>query len=135
MRVFLLVLAFWAAGFGLRAEPVPVPDIQSVIDAQFDAFAKGDLERAYGYASPMIQSYFPSAQIFGRLVQDKYPVIWTARKVTYLGVRQDGARMIERVQVIGADGALGLFDYEMIEVDGAWRINGVWPVKADSVGV
>lgn len=133
MRVLLLAMAVWVAGLGARAEPAA--DIQTVIDGQFEAFAKDDLDRAYGFASPMIQSYFPTPQIFGRLVQDKYPVIWTARTVTYLGLRQEGARMIERVQVIGADGALGQFDYEMIEVDGKWRINGVWPVKTDSVGV
>lgn len=133
MRAFLLAVLIFVAAFQVRAQSEP--DIQAVIANQFDAFSKGDLERAYSYASPTIQTFFPTPEVFGQLVRSKYPMIWAPQKVTYLGLRSEGARLLERVQVIGPDGALSLFDYEMMQVDGVWRINGVFPVKVDGVGV
>ena len=133
MRTFLLAVLILIAAFQVKAQSEP--DIQAVIGNQFDAFSKGDLERAYSYASPMIQTFFPTPDVFGQLVRRKYPMIWAPEKVTYLGLRHEGERLLERVQVIGTDGALSLFDYEVLQVDGLWRINGVFPVRVDGVGV
>lgn len=132
MRTFVTALALVLSGFAAEAQSEP--DIQGPIRDQFAAFGRGDAAGAWAFASPFIQKMFGSPENFGRMVQGSYPMIWSAEQVTFLGMRRDGGRLLERVQVRGPDQVLYAFDYEMIEVGGAWRINGVWPVKDDSVG-
>lgn len=128
LAVVMVVLAPW----GAAAQEGPA--IEGLIRDQFAAFARGDAVQAWGYASPLIQKLFGTPDNFGRMVQGRYPMIWAARDVAFLGARSEGGKTLERVRVEAPDGRHYLFDYEMVEVDGVWRINGVWPVQDDSVG-
>lgn len=109
--------------------------IEKLIGDQFAAFAEGDAAEAYSYASPTIRQIFGSPANFARMVQGGYPMIWAADRIRYLGLRDEGGRLIERVEVRDAGGTLHYFDYEMVQIDGAWRIDGVFPVKDQSPGV
>lgn len=131
MRAFLLAAAFlFSAMPGLADDNA---EIEALIRDQFAAFAEGDAVEAYSYASPMIQGMFQTPENFGRMVQGGYPMIWSAEDVDLLGLRDEGGRLMQRLSVKGPDGGRFYFDYEMIRVDGQWRINGVWPVKGDDL--
>lgn len=143
MRNVLLTLGLGlglglGAGAGLAPATAGAADdaaIEALIRDQFAAFAEGDVTEAYGYASPMIRQMFGDAETFGRMVQGGYPMIWGAENVRFLGLRQEDGRLLEMVEVTGPDGTLAYFDYEMVQIDGVWRINGVWPVEDRSLGV
>lgn len=127
MRCFRLI-----ALVALLASPVqadPKGDIQMVIGAQIAAFRAGDLEQAFGHAAPAIQSIFGTPDNFGRMVANGYPMIWRPSAFDFLDLRPAGASLLQRVRVTDGQGATHLFDYEMIAIDGIWRINGVFPVK------
>lgn len=115
------LLAMPAAG-GAREE------FRAVIQSQLDAFAADDLPQAFSYASPAIREIFRTPENFGQMVATGYPMIWRPRVFEFLDTWSSEGRQFQRVSVRGADGVTHQFDYEMIEIDGAWRINGVYPV-------
>lgn len=107
----------------------------SVITDQFDAFRADDLERAFSYASPMIQGYFRTPENFGRMVSQGYPQIRMPGEVTLRDLSQENGRLLQRVEVRGADGVPQMFDYELIETENGWKINGVTYVKGPPLAV
>lgn len=109
--------------------------IEAVIKSQFSAFASDDAGLAFSYASPLIQSIFVNPETFRRMVRGSYPMIWAPKDIRLLGLRNDGGRRLQRVFVKDQNGAAHLFDYEMVMVDGIWRINGVFPVEQQQFGV
>lgn len=136
IRLSMLTLAALAAVFPAHAqevEPTAEVAIQAVIADQMQAFRDGDAGAAFAFASPTIQGMFGGdASRFGRMVATGYPPIWQPGAVTFLGQRRVEGQPVQRLMVAGPDGALHLFDYEMIEVDGLWRINGVFPVQGEA---
>lgn len=126
----LVVLALPAAAPGqTRSE-----GIESVISRQIEAFRADDLDRAFTFASPMIQGMFGTPGNFGVMVRRGYPMVWRPSEVTMGGLREEGGKLIQSVLLRDASGKLFLADYEMVEVDGAWRINGVWIRPASETG-
>lgn len=109
--------------------------LENVITQQFDAFRADDLDRAFSYASPMIQGYFGTPETFGRMVAQGYPQIRDPGDIAMRDLRQEGGRLLQRVQVFDANGLPHLFDYEMIETGDGWKINGVRYVGAPPMSV
>jgi len=106
--------------------------IRAVIEAQMQAFRAGDTGAAFSHASPMIQRMFGGVDGFGRMVSGQYPMIWQPGEVRFLALRQERGVPVQRLMLKDAGGALHLFDYEMTESGGAWRINGVFPVEGET---
>jgi hypothetical protein len=46
-------------------------------------------------------------------------------EVRYLGLRTESGRQVQRVMIRDAQGRVHFLDYEMIETEGGWQINGV----------
>ncbi len=134
-QLVFAVLVSGAMGTGLQAQTAADPEIEAVISDQFADFRAGDVAAAFDNASPLIRSIFGSPETFGHMVQSGYPVIWASAEVRYLGLRSEAGRTFQRLMVRGASGAVQVFDYEMVQVDGQWRINGVFPVEAEQIGV
>jgi hypothetical protein len=132
MRMVLLAAVLVWAGEVAAADDEAA--IEELIGDQFAAFADGDAAEAFSYASPSIRQIFGTAENFARMVQGGYPMIWAAEEVRYLGLREEAGKLFERVEVRDPSGGLHYFDYEMVRIDGVWRINGVWQVKDQSVG-
>lgn len=133
-RLALVLLVSGLAGAGAQAQPAGSAEIEAVIKDQFADFQAGNLKGAFDDASPLIRSMFGSPENFGRMVQSGYPAIWAARDLRFLGLHDEGGRLLQRLMVRDAAGAAQLFDYEMKLIDGQWRINGVFPLAGDSVG-
>lgn len=121
-------VVFLACFFALVAGPVPARDgdaIRDTIEGQIAAFHDSDVEAAFDYASPMIQRMFRTPEGFGAMVERGYPMVWRAQAVRFLALREEAGRLWQRVMITGPEGRLHLLDYEMREIDGKWRINGV----------
>lgn len=100
-------------------------DIQAVIGAQLEAFQQDDWAQAFTYASPMIQGMFGTPGGFGAMVRGGYPMVWRPSRVE-VGPLEDGpGGPVQIMYLDGPDGAAYVAAYEMLLVDGAWRINGV----------
>jgi len=105
-------------------------DIKGVISNQIDAFEVDDFERAFTYASPMIQQLFGSPQNFGTMVRNGFPMVWRPAELRFLELRKTETGLWQRVMVTDRAGRVHLLDYQMITSKGGWKINAVQPVQA-----
>lgn len=118
-----ILAALWVSAAGAD------PAAQAVIQQQMQAFREGDVGGAWRFASPMIQGQFGSAERFGQMVRQGYPMVWGNSDVRFPSSRSDTDALWQRVWVKGPDGGGFLFDYRMIQVGDMWRIDGVFPVR------
>lgn len=72
-------------GAGVRRAAIAQDDaaIEGVIRQQLDAFLAGDVDTAWGYASPEIQRLFGNPENFGRMVERGYPMVWAPGDVRF----------------------------------------------------
>lgn len=100
-------------------------DVRSVISSQIDAFLADDFVTAFDFASPMIQGMFGTPERFGAMVRNGYPMVWRPADVQFLSADERGGAVIQNVMIKDAGGKLFLLEYEMIETESGWLINGV----------
>ncbi|WP_243612592.1 DUF4864 domain-containing protein [Shimia aestuarii] len=128
----ILVMAMTLWGLAASASE---QGIKQVIGAQMDAFRAGDVEDAFSYASPRLQRFFGSSERFGTMVRTGYPEVWQPGYVRLLERREIAGNLWQKVLVEDSGGAMHLFDYQMVEHEGAWRINAVQRLPLPDVGV
>jgi hypothetical protein len=97
--------------------------IRGVIARQLQAMQRGDAMAAFALASPAIQWLFGDATNFMRMVELGYPQVYRSRAHRFLQLDTSQGRLIQRV-LVESDAGTVVARYEMVEVDGAWRING-----------
>lgn len=131
MRRFLTVI------FLLLASPLAAQDqeIQTVIQSQMEAFQARDVGEAFSFASPMIKGMFGTPENFGMMVENGYPMVWNNDEVRYLELREVAGRLWQRVMIRDAAGTVHMLDYQMIQTDDGWQINGVQLLPAPDTGV
>ena len=123
MRQTLLSILFAL----LLVNPVQAQDqaVRDVISDQIAAFRAEDAGRAFTFASPFIQDKFQTPETFGRMVRESYPMVWNPSEVTFLEAREIGGKLWQEVLLRDAEGRGWIAEYEIVEVEGALRINGV----------
>ncbi|MEM6588700.1 MAG: DUF4864 domain-containing protein [Pseudomonadota bacterium] len=99
--------------------------VRSVISSQIDAFLKDDFATAFDFASPMIQGIFGTPERFGAMVRNGYPMVWRPSDVEFLSAEDRDGAVIQTVKITDGTGRLYYLEYEMIETDQGWLINGV----------
>jgi len=127
-----LLIALAAALPGRAGEPGD--SIRAVIVSQLEAFRANDLGAAFAHASPMIQSKFRNPEIFGQMVQTGYPMVWRPAGYEMRGLAQGPRGPVQTVLFEDRQGRLFDADYEMREIDGDWRIDGVYLRALPGVG-
>jgi hypothetical protein len=134
MRRILLAAAL-ALGLGqaARAEDAGAA-IRQVIADQIEAFESDDFETAFGYASPGIREIFGTPGRFGAMVRDGYPMVWRPAAVRFSALAERGGRTLQRVLVTDRAGVLHLLEYEMVEGEQGWRIDGVRLLEEGAAG-
>ncbi|MBP9047606.1 MAG: DUF4864 domain-containing protein [Tabrizicola sp.] len=121
--------------------PAPTPagaqeePIQGTIQSQIDAFLADDFDTAFTFASPTIKSMFGTAENFGAMVRNGYPMVHRPKDVRMGELRNDEGLLWQRVFVTDAQGRGHVLDYQMIQTAEGWKINGVYLLRADDVGV
>jgi len=119
--VLAVVLALGLIG-PVQAQEDP---IEGVISSQIEAFQRDDFVTAFGFASPMIKGVFGTPERFGQMVQRGYPMVWRPADVQYLDQRVAGPFTYQRVLIEDQQGGFHTLEYEMIETENGWQINGV----------
>jgi hypothetical protein len=135
LRILLACLVIGLSAPLAMAQEVlpPNPDIEATIAGQFDAFRSGDVPEAWSYASPNIQRLFQSPDNFARMVQQGYPMVWQPGEVDFIDLQSLSGLIVQRVQVIDAQGRVFYLGYAMIQTESGWRINGVQLLPAPDV--
>ena len=116
----------WAAVAQAPAEQA----IHDVIARQLEAMQRDDHAAAFAFASPAIQAMFGDAATFMRMVAQGFPQVHRSRSHRFLKLEIVDDKLIQRV-LIESDTGTVVAQYEMVEVDGAWRINGCRLEKAE----
>ena len=109
--------------------------IAAVITQQFQDFQGDDFAAAFDHASPMIQGILGSAENFGTMVRNAYPMVWRPGEYRFLDLREEDGRLKQRVEVVDSKGEVFHLDYEMIQTADGWKINGVSVVKTPGLAV
>lgn len=123
MRYFILSLIFvLGLSGGAKADEAA---LRAVISSQIEAFLAEDLDRAYSFASPFIQRKFGTPETFGTMVREGYPMVWRPSDVTFLDAEVIAGKLWQSVMVRGPAGKSWIVDYEMVELEDGWKINGV----------
>lgn len=127
----LLTLALLALPPAAQAQdPGDAPAIEAVISDQLADFNARDVPGAWEHASPMIQDMFGTPETFGTMVENGYPMVWDNAEARFLGLREEGGALRQRVMVEDPQGRAWMLDYEMIERPEGWKINGVQVLPA-----
>ncbi|MFN7223366.1 MAG: DUF4864 domain-containing protein [Paracoccaceae bacterium] len=117
-----------------QSAPAQQADIQSVIRSQTDAFLKDDFAQAFTFASPTIKGLFGTAENFGRMVRQGYPMVHRPADVKMLELREVAGNLWQRVMITDEQGRTHLLDYQMVETAEGWQINGVQLLPAIGLG-
>ncbi len=135
LRSVVVMIALCWAGMASAADVLArEPGIEATIDSQIDAFLKDDFARAFSFASPGIQGLFVNHQRFGQMVRNGYPMVWRPADVRYLKLREVAGALWQRVLIRDRAGGVHLLDYQMVRIDGRWRINGVHILREPDIG-
>ena len=133
MRKFILAIAFWvAAALPVWAEGKA---IETTIRAQITALQVDDFDRAFTYASPTIQQIFRTPAVFGRMVRQGYPMVYRPSAIEFLELASVEGYYWQKVQIRDGQGRYHLMAYQMVQLDGVWRINGVQLLPSRETGV
>ncbi|WP_164659528.1 DUF4864 domain-containing protein [Tropicibacter sp. Alg240-R139] len=123
MRQFVSAVALTLA----LASPLPAQEveIESQIRSQILAFKADDFVTAFGFASPTIQNLFRTPENFGVMVRRGYPMVWRPGEVRFLELREIAGYQWQKVMITDGDGSVHILDYQMVNEEGVWKINGV----------
>jgi hypothetical protein len=123
----LAFMLFFTSVLPLRADSAA---ITATINQQIAAFQADDFDRAFEFASPTIRQIFRTAENFGQMVRQGYPMVWRPAKLRFLELRRISGSLWQRVQVVDQQGQVHVLDYQMIKGPDGWLINAVHLLKA-----
>lgn len=107
---------------------------RTVIEAQLEAFAKDDAQRAYSYAAPGLQAQFGTPENFMEMVRETYAPVYRPAAVKFLDPQTSDDRVLQPVSISDQDGKAWIAVYSLVRIaDTGWRIIGcqLFQQKAD----
>ena len=135
--LFMSLAVVAASPMPIAAQTAPeaaTGSIEGTIRGQIDAFLADDFNRAFTFASPMIQGMFGTPENFGAMVRQGYPMVYHPTSVRMLEQREVSGNIWQRIMVTDQAGATHMLDYQMIQTDKGWQINGVQLLPSVGVG-
>ena len=109
-------------------------DVQATINAQLQAFRVEDGATAYSYAAPNIKTYFPSPDIFMKMVQQGYPPVYHSTNATFGALKPEAGGFRQEVFLSDVDGQSWIASYTLErQPDGSMKITGCQIRKGDDV--
>ncbi len=108
--------------------------IQGVISSQIEAFKVDDFATAFTFASPMIQGIFRTPDNFGLMVRNGFPMVWRPAEVQFKDLKGSGKLYMQHVLIRDAKGVYYLLEYQMVQTENGWQINGVTLLEQPPVG-
>ena len=136
LSAFVLLLGMQVAAAQSMPDAANRAAIRGVIAGQIEAFRRNDAGAAFGFASPNIQGMFGTAENFVTMVETGYPPVWRPRDVQFGAIEDRDGRIVQKVELIGPDGAPALALYTMERgPDGVWRIDGCALLPSEKLSV
>jgi hypothetical protein len=128
-RLLLVLLLPFALVVAAHADETPSAAdraaIRDIVAQQLAAFQRDDAVTAFGFASPGIQQIFGTPEHFIDMVRIGYLPVYRPRQVDFGEITAAEGEIVQRVELVGPDGAPALALYFMQrQPDGSWRING-----------
>ncbi|MEM7088387.1 MAG: DUF4864 domain-containing protein [Pseudomonadota bacterium] len=120
-----LLLAFSLSAGLVSSAFAQSAEIEANIAAQIQAFKTDDFVTAFTFASPNIQRLFRNPENFGAMVRNGYPMVWRPADVRFLELREVAGSLWQKVMITDSNGQVHILDYQMIQQDNGWKINGV----------
>ena len=77
--ITLIVFTFCAAQAGASNND----EIKKTIENQIAAFKLNDFETAFSFATPFLKEKFGSAENFGQMVRNGYPMVCVRQKLSF----------------------------------------------------
>ena len=108
-------------------------DIEAVISGQLVALTESDFQTAYTFASPSVQAQVPTTDRFAAMVRRSFPMMLAVSEVSFIDLFSTQRSVLQRVKITSEDGLVFWFAYEMVMVNGAWRINGVTRLRPPGI--
>ncbi len=135
MRIVLALMFLLMASAAQAQSPGDRAAIETVITRQLDAFRQDDAQAAFAQASPMIQHMFGTPENFIAMVAHGYPPVYRPRQTTFGPLELQADQFIQKVEIVGPDGASYLALYAMErQPDGSWKIGGCQLTESESLG-
>ncbi len=98
---------------------------RAVIQAQLDAFAADDAQRAFSFATPGTRARFGTAENFMTMVRTGYPAVYRPASVSFLPAKSDSDSVVQPVNIADEAGRLWIAVYQLLrQTDSSWRIEG-----------
>ena len=117
-RTLAIVLSVGLALPAAAAENLPSePGVESTIQSQIEAFLEDDFSEAFTFASPSIRMLFGSAERFGAMVQNGYPMVWRPDEFRFLELREFDGQFWQKVLIRDELGTVHVLDYQMIQTE------------------
>jgi len=114
-----------AAGSATELPEAQAKAVRAVVEAQLDAFATDDAERAFSYAAPSIHKMFGNAPNFMAMVQGQYGMLVKPESVLFLLPESAQGQVIQEVLLRDGMGRLWRASYRLEQTaEDGWRING-----------
>ncbi len=129
-----LIAAMLTAAFLAMPAHAQEAPIQNTIRSQIEAFGADDFARAFTFASPTIKGLFGTADNFGMMVKNGYPMVYRPGNIRMLELRQVQGGLWQKVMITDEQGRTHVLDYQMVETADGWQINGVQLLPSPGVG-
>jgi len=128
MRIICLLVILFALvrPAGAETKQSSAPDIQTVIEAQLNAFSLGDAEAAFNAVSLEVKTIYKTANSFMTMVLNNYTPLFFAKKWRFDQLFSENE---DPVQVVYVNDPLGndwVALYKMVKAqNGSWKIDNV----------
>lgn len=102
-----------------------------IIKDQMKAFAAGDANTAFSFATSALQQRYQTPAIFLDAVKRGYRPVYSPRDITFGSSKVTSKGPVQEVYLTGPDGDdwLALYSFEQQD-DGSWRISGCYLTKS-----
>jgi hypothetical protein len=139
MKTIAAVFLSWLVAFASPALADDAADraaMRDIISGQIAAFQADDGARAYSFASPMIQSVYPTPDQFMAMVRGGYQPVYRPRSFTFGETSDTANGPLQKVYITGPDGAsyVAVYTFQR-QPDGSWKINGCTILKDESPSI
>jgi hypothetical protein len=119
-------LGLWLLPAGAGGlSPKDQKQIIGVVQAQLNAFAQDDADKAFSYAAPNIQHLMGSAENFIEMVRNHFEVVYRPASASFMQPRGEAGEAVLKVRMTDGEGESWIATYTLQRLkDKTWRITG-----------
>ncbi|TYC53860.1 DUF4864 domain-containing protein [Rhodobacterales bacterium] len=125
------IAAMLLAGSAQAEDGLDSGPFKDVIKNQMTAFASGNAQAAFSYATKSLQQRFQTPEFFMQMVRQGYRPVYSPKQVTFGRSKMTKLGPTQEVFVTGPQGKdwIALYSFEQQD-DGSWRISGCYLTKS-----